>query len=234
MSGPRRASLQPAFLLHHRDYSDSSRICQFLTREHGRVSLFARGARRPGSAVRGVLRPFTPLLVSWSGGTDGGTLTAAEATDVLAVLPPQRLLSGFYLNELVLKLLPEAEPSEGIFGAYLMAVSSLADAPLEEGVLRRFEFALLGELGYAPDFTGLEPAVVYDYRPGLGFRRIESSGTGLCGADLMAIAEDRLDSPSVLRAAKRLTREALEHCLDGRSLRSREVMLELRKLEKEA
>lgn len=234
MSGSRRVALQPAFLLHHSDYSDSSRICRFLTREHGRISLFARGARRSGSAMRGVLRPFTPLLVSWSGGTDGGSLTAAEATDVLATMPPQRLLSGFYLNELVLKLLPEAESSEAIFGAYLLAVSSLAVAPQEEVVLRRFEFALLGELGYAPDFSGLEAEGVYDYRPGLGFRRMTAPGAGLSGADLMAIAEDRLDVPSVLRAAKRIAREALEHCLDGRGLRSREVLLELRKLERDA
>jgi len=234
MSGPRRVALQPAFLLHHSDYSDSSRICRFLTRDHGRVSLFARGARRPSSGLRGVLRPFTPLLVSWSGGTDGGTLTAAEATDLRSVIPPQRLLSGFYLNELLLKLLPEAEPSEGIFGAYLLAVSGLAESAAEEIVLRRFEFALLGELGYAPDFSGLEPEGVYDYRPGLGFRRKSDAGAGLCGADLADIAENRLESPSALRAAKRLAREALEHCLDGRGLRSREVMLELRKLEKDA
>lgn len=234
MSVARRATLQPGFLLHHSDYSDSSRICRFLTRDHGRVSLFARGARRPGSGLRGALRPFTPLLVSWSGGTDGGTLTAAEATDFRPVIPPQRLLSGFYLNELVLKLLPEAEPSEGLFAAYLLAVSGLAESTGEEIVLRRFEFALLGELGYAPDYSGLEPEGVYDYRPGLGFRRRSDAGAGLRGADLVAIAEDRLDSPSALRAAKRLAREALEHCLDGRGLRSREVLLELRKLEKDA
>ncbi|MFZ9087018.1 MAG: DNA repair protein RecO [Steroidobacteraceae bacterium] len=208
MSGARRAALQPAFLLHHSDYSDSSRICRFLTRDHGRVSLFARGARRPGSGLRGVLRPFTHLLVSWSGGSDGGTLTAAEATDLRSVIPPQRLLSGFYLNELVLKLLPEAEPSEGIFGAYLLAVGGLAESAGEEVVLRRFEFALLGELGYAPDFGGLDPDGVYDYRPGLGFRRPSGAGGGVGGATDREARRGRAERQAVrgedpLRSASR-------------------------------
>jgi len=78
MTGSRRGALQPAFLLHHHDYSDSSRILELLTREHGRISLFARGVRRAKSPYRPVLQPFVPLLLSWSGGTDGGNLTGAE------------------------------------------------------------------------------------------------------------------------------------------------------------
>ena len=106
MTAPRRVQLEPAYLLYHRPWSDSSRILELMTRNHGRVTLFARGARRSGSSLRGVLQPFVPLLVSWSGRADGGTLVGAEIGGVLRPLPPAQLMSGFYLNELLLHLLP--------------------------------------------------------------------------------------------------------------------------------
>ena len=78
MGPKRRVQLEPAYLLHQRDYRDSSRIIEFFARDHGRVCLFAKGARRPQAALGAVLQPFAPLLISWSGPGDGGTLTGAE------------------------------------------------------------------------------------------------------------------------------------------------------------
>ena len=125
MSAPRRVALQPAFLLHHRDYSDSSRIVELLTRDHGRISLFAKGAKRAKSPFRPLLQPFIPLLVSWSGSLDGGQLTGAELAGEAAPMPPQRLMSGFYVNELLLRLTPRGEPAPEVFDVYALTLDAL-------------------------------------------------------------------------------------------------------------
>jgi len=240
MSTPRRVALDPAYLLHHRDYSDSSRIVELMTRNHGRVSLFARGVRRPKSRLRGALQPFVPLLASWSGGPEGGQLTGAELSGAVAALPPPRLMSAFYLNELLLKLTARGDPMPEVFDAYALALEALRNDPAEQLALRRFELDLLEQLGYGVDVSGEagggEPLVAdryYHYRPGQGacaVREADVAGAYL-GAHLLDLAAGRLEKPEVLRAAKRLLRDALEHCLEGRGLRSRDVMLALRRQE---
>jgi len=152
MSADRRRLLEPAWLLHHRPWSDTSRILELLTRNHGRVTLFAHGARRPKSPLRAVLRPFVPLLVSWSGRSDGGTLTSAESAGAAPALAPSRLLSAFYLNELLIKLLAREDRHESLFDAYGAALAGLA-AGDEQSALRAFERVLLEELGYGLDLT---------------------------------------------------------------------------------
>ena len=113
----RRVQLQSAYLLHQRPYSDSSRIVELLTREHGRVTLFARGVRGGGdrSGWRAALQPFNRLLIGWSGSGDGGRLSGAELVGVPARLPPGRLLFGFYLDELLLKMLAREDPHPELF-----------------------------------------------------------------------------------------------------------------------
>jgi DNA repair protein RecO (recombination protein O) len=241
MIGARRAALQPAFLLHHRDYSDSSRIVELLTRGHGRISLFARGAKRAKSPFRPLLQPFVPLLVSWSGGTDGGQLTGAELAGEARPMPAERLLSGFYLNELVLRLTPRGDPVDGIFALYAVALETLRQGGPEQAALRSFERQLLEQLGYGLDLSRdavsgepLEADRYYHFQPGAGLRRLDGQAEGeaaFLGADLLEFAGGRLELPASLRAAKRLLRLALEHCLEGRGLRSRDVMLALRRLE---
>lgn len=241
MTGSRRAALQAAFLLHHRDWSDSSRVVELITRDHGRVSLFARGVRRPKSALRAVLQPFMPLLVSWTGGTDGGQLTGAELAGEATALPAARLMSGFYMNELLLKLTLRGDTIVEVFDAYALAIDGLRTGP-EQAALRRFEKQLLEHLGYGIDVSGEagsgEPLAAdryYHFRPGFGAQAAAGEEDGAAGAylgaDLLGLAEERFDSPEVLRAAKRVLREALEHCLEGRGLRSRDVMLALRRQE---
>ena len=241
MSGVRRAALQPAYLLHHRDYSDSSRILDLLTRGHGRISLFARGAKRANSPFRPFLQPFLPLLVSWSGGTDGGQLTGAELAGEARPLPPQRLLSGFYLNELLLRLTARGEAVDEIFDLYALTLETLRHGGAEQAALRSFEQRLLELIGYGLDLsrdavTGepLEADRYYHFRPGLGLLAAGAQADPdamFLGADLIEFGQGRLGSPAALRAAKRLLRAALEHSLEGRGLRSRDVMLALRRLE---
>jgi DNA repair protein RecO (recombination protein O) len=241
MNASRRVALQPAFLLHHHDYSDSSRILELLTREHGRISLFGHGVRRAKSPYRAVLQPFVPLLLSWSGGTDGGQFTGAEFASEVRPLPAARLMSGFYLNELLLRLTPRGEAIPEIFDLYALTLARLGDAVPEQAALRNFERQLLEQLGYGLDLgresgsgEPLSAGRYYHFQPGVGLRASRDEGAAhdvYLGSQLLDIAGGRFDSPESLRAAKRLLRAAIEHCLEGRDLRSRDVMLALRRLE---
>jgi DNA repair protein RecO (recombination protein O) len=243
MSAPRRVLLEPAYLLHHRPWSDTSRILELMTRGHGRVTLFARGARRPGSALRGVLQPFIPLLISWSGRADGGTLTGAEIGGALRPLPPARLMSGFYLNELLLRLLPREDLHDHLFDAYAVAIGQLAECT-DHRPLRVFELILLEDLGYGLELARdaasgepLEPDRYYHFQPGRGVLALRD-GAGdpdaIRGHDMLAVSRGELDQPAVLAVARRILRAAIGHCLEGRGLQSREVMLALRQLEQGA
>jgi DNA repair protein RecO (recombination protein O) len=244
MSGRQRVLLEPAWLLHHRPWSDSSRILELLTRDHGRVTLFARGVRRGGSTLKAVLQPFVPVAVSWTGRADGGSLTGAELAGECRPLPPGRILSGFYLNELLLRLLPREESQPEIFGAYSATLEALGGGAGEQEALRLFEKLLLEQLGYGLDLVHeagagepLEADRYYHFRPGHGIVRAVAeppSEGSYRGGDLLALAAGRFDTPRSLVSARRLLREALAHCLEGRGLRSREVMLALRRLEGDA
>lgn len=243
MTAPRRVLLEPAFLLHHRPWSDTSRILELMTRGHARVTLFARGARRPGSALRGVLQPFVPLLVSWSGRADGGTLIGAEIGGTLRTLPPAKLMSGFYLNELLLRLLPREDRHDRLFDAYATALAQLAEAP-DHRPLRVFELVLLEELGYGLELAReaasgepLDPDRYYHFQPGHGVLAVRDAAgdpDAFRGRDMLAVSCGDLDQPAVLSAARRILRAAIGHCLEGRGLHSREVMLALRQREQDA
>ncbi|MGH8136130.1 MAG: DNA repair protein RecO, partial [Steroidobacteraceae bacterium] len=229
--------------LHHRPWSDTSRILELMTRSHGRVTLFARGARRPGSVWRGLLQPFVPLLVSWTGRADGGTLTGAEIGAALRPLPPAQLMSGFYLNELLLHLLPREDRHDRLFDAYTDALHGLAGAA-DHRPLRVFEVILLEELGYGLDLARdalsgepLEPDRYYHFQPGRGVLAVRDATAepgAIQGRDVLAVARGEFDQPAVLAAARQILRAAIGHCLDGRGLHSREVMLALRQREQGA
>jgi DNA repair protein RecO (recombination protein O) len=242
MSAERRKHLEPAWLLHHRPWSDTSRILDLFTRAHGRITLFAHGARRPKSPLRAVLRPFAPLLVSWSGRADGGTLTAAESCAAASALTGSRLLSGYYLNELLLKLLPGEDRHEPVFDAYAAAVAALA-AGEEQRALRAFERVLLEELGYGLDLSRdassggpIEGNRYYHFEPGRGVLAVRDAGPGAeshAGRAVLAVARGELALPEALKAARGIYAAAIAHCLEGRGLASREVMLAMRRLGRE-
>ncbi len=243
MIAPRRVLLEPAFLLHHRPWSDTSRILELMTRNHARVTLFARGARRPGSALRGVLQPFVPLLISWSGRADGGTLTGAEIGGTLMTLPPAQLMSGFYLNELLLRLLPREDGHERLFDAYATALAQLAEAS-DHRPLRHFELVLLEDLGYGLELAHdaasgepIDPNQYYHFEPGRGVLAVRDAAgdpDAFRGREVLAVSCGELDQPAARSTAKRILRAAIGHCLEGRGLHSREVMLALRQREQDA
>jgi DNA repair protein RecO (recombination protein O) len=240
MTAGRRVLLEPGFLLHHYPWRDSSRILELLTQSHGRVALFARAVRRSGSGLPAALQPFGELLVSWSGRGEAVRLTAVERSAAThAALTGDRVLSGFYANELLLRLLPRNDSHPGIFAAYGTLLAGLADtAAAPARALRLFEKRLLESLGYGlslEDEGGsgrrIEPARSYRYRLDAGPEAIDGVAEGsliFCGASLLSLAREELDDARSLADARRLLKAALDQCLDGRELRTREVVREMR------
>ena len=227
--------LAPAYVLHQYAYRDTSRIVEVFTCDYGRLTLFARGANGPKSALRGVLRPFQRMLVSWSGKGEACQLVTAEIDGLATNLAADRLMSGFYLNELLLKLTERCDPHPEIFLSYAACVQALCDGEIEEPALRRFEKRLLNDLGY-----GLELATTGDGVPITrdGYYRFAlQSGPQPCvaeapgavyGQSLADLQAESFGDARSLRDAKRVLRAAIDSCLDGRSLKSREVALALR------
>ena len=146
-----RVAHAAAYLLHQHPWGDRGRIFELFTREHGRLSVFAQGVRGPQAKLAGVLQPFVPLLVSWAGRGESPRLIGAEP-DVdggpLVPLQPARLMSAYYLSELVLSLTVRHDPQPQLYTHYAAALSGLRDATPEQCTLRRFEKRLLDVLGY--------------------------------------------------------------------------------------
>ena len=235
MKSTRRVWLAPAYVLHQYAYRDTSRIVEVFTAEHGRLTLFARGANGPKSALKGVLRPFQRLLVSWSGTSEACALVGAESDGQMTRLAPERLMSGFYLNELLLKLTERRDPHPEIFFSYASCVQALCEGEVEERALRRFEKRLLNELGYGLELTQTGDGI--PVQEDKYYRFALQSGPQLCvaeapgavyGQSLTDLQAESFEDARSLRDAKRLLRAAIDVCLDGRSLKSREVMLALR------
>jgi len=218
-----RIALEPAFVLHHREYRDTSRILDVFTARHGRLTLFARGARGPKSKLASLLMPFRPLLVSWSGRGDAAQLTAAEAHGEAPSLPPRHVLSGFYLNELIINLTTRHDPQVQLFDDYSQALRSLSIEASPEPALRVFEKRLLESLGYGLEFD-VDSKGFYQFRAAQGVAEVrESASDAYSGRCLLALKEERLVDAESLDAARRVLRLALDHCLEGRELRTRTV-----------
>lgn len=237
----RRVWLAPAYVLHQHAYRDTSRIVEVFTAEHGRLTLFARGANGAKSALRGVLRPFQRLLLSWSGRTEACQLVSAEIDGALTTLAKERLMSGFYLNELLLKLTERCDPHPEVFAAYAACIEGLCGGESEEASLRRFEKRLLDNLGYGLDLSRtadgepISPDAYYRFAVERGAQPCVAEAPGaVYGRSLADLEGDRFVDARSLRDAKRVLRAALEACLDGRQLKSREVMRAMRRLESDA
>jgi DNA repair protein RecO (recombination protein O) len=220
--------LTPAYVLHRWSYRETSLIVEAFSLSHGRVPLVARGARREGTAARGLLQPFRPLLVSWSGRRELATLTAVEGAG-----PPRLsgrgLLSGFYLNELLMRLLPRGDPHPDLYRAYESAFRGLASRETEEGALRRFEHTLLEGLGYGVglevrdgDGAEIEGDRAYRYRAETGVVPDDGGeGVAVRGATLLALARGKPLDGTLASDAKRLMRYVLHYYLGDRPLGSR-------------
>jgi DNA repair protein RecO (recombination protein O) len=227
----RRVELTPGYILHHRPWRDTSRILEVLSRDHGRLTLFARAVRGPAARLAPVLQPFSALLLSWSGRGEAAQLTHAERADGRAPLPPASVMAAFYLNELLLRLTTRHDPQPVLFDQYHAALGSLRAGPPLEPALRLFEKRLLELSGYGLELateaqggTPLEARGYYQFRPSQGLVRVGARDAGaLAGESLIGLREERLAGARTLEDARRLLQAALAACLEGRPLATRAV-----------
>ena len=235
----RRAELEPGYVLHAYPYKETSLIVEAFTRRFGRVSLLARGARRPRSAMRGVLLAFHPLRLTWSASAELGTLMAVEWGGGQKSLAGVGLMCGFYLNELLLRLLPREDPHENLFDAYAVALESLSLGKGEAPVLRSFERRMLAELGYAPVLdrdaasgAAIEPDKRYAYEAERGpvETRRNSGESVVSGRTLLDMAADDYGDARTREEARRLMRALIADRLGGQALHTRAVLSELQDL----
>lgn len=219
--------LLKAYVLHTRRFRDSSLIVELLTREQGRVACIAQGALK---ARRGDARPqpFVPLRVNLRGRGEMQTITTAEAAGPAGVLSGRRLFCGLYLNELLVYLTARNDPCEGVFDDYEEALGQLQSGSEEEPVLRRFEVRLLRHLGHGLvldiDDRGqpldADTRYTYVFEAGVVAR---DSADSVRGSTLGALDSGEFGNPETLQEARRFMRRVINHYLEGRPLRSREL-----------
>ena len=147
-----RISDEPAYVLHRYDWSESSLILEVFTRTYGRVALIARGAKKPSSNFRPILLPLQPLHLAFGGDAEIRSLKSAEWQGGHVMPTGDALLSGYYLNELLMRLLARDDPHPTLFGAYAATVQLLANQNIDTlpVALRAFELRLLRDIGLLP------------------------------------------------------------------------------------
>jgi DNA repair protein RecO (recombination protein O) len=242
-AGRNKKQDEPAFVLHSYPFRETSLILDVFSRQHGRLAIVARGARRPRSALRGLLMSFQPLLLSWFGKGEVRTLHSAEWQGGQPYLQGKALMCGFYLNELLLNLLARDDPHEQLFDYYRATLHRLAHETDHAATLRCFEKHLLQELGYAllleseaGSGKAIQPEVCYRYAVERGAvadnGSLDDAGIGfpVLGKTLLDMAADDYADPATAQQSKQLMRVLLNHHLGGKTLHTRELIKDLQKL----
>ena len=173
-----RITLEPAFVLHRYDWSESSLIVEVLTRHHGRVALVAKGAKRPASNFRPVLLPMQPLRITYSGDAEVKALKSAEWVGGYAMPSGNTLLTGFYVNELVMRLLQRDDPHALLYDCYAQTISVVVqNNGLMTAAVRAFELLLLQNMGWLPSLSsvtqtqqGLQAGMTYNLNADAGLQ----------------------------------------------------------------
>ena len=236
-----RQEAQSAFVLHSYPYLETSLIVEVFTQNSGRIAVIAKGAKRPTSALRGLLRAFQPLLLSCGGKSELRTLHKAEWQGGQLPLQGTALICGFYLNELLIRLLHRNDPHERLFDCYQEALSDLSAASDYIPILRRFEQRLLREMGYAltldHDVSSgkvIKPNQTYCYEIERG---PVAASNGNCLFNLQLSGKTLLDmsqgdySASLTRLQSRiLMRALLNHYLGDKPLHTRQLLKEFQQL----
>jgi len=209
----RNIELQPAYLLHSRPFRDTSLLLDFLTPDFGRLSAISRGARSAKSKTKSLLQPFTPIQISLSGKSELKSLRTVEVRGASISLKGDRLFSGLYMNEIIVRLFQSHEADPAFFSAYEDALQDLVKAELPEPVLRYFELTLLDTLGYGIDFSAeaqsheaIDPEQRYYFQEGTGFIKVQPSGV---------YADDEVSTPSIFPGSDLLSIHARDFSLDA-------------------
>ncbi len=227
-------SLEPSFVLHSRPYKETSILLDIFTRNYGRLSVIAKGAKRPKSNLGVIKTPSCMFLISCSGRSELKTLTHCEIKEYFNS-SQQHYTSLVYLNELVVRLLEKEDPHTEIFDEYLLVCRTLHTSNkkvLEKG-LRRFELILLKEIGYGIDLrfeansnTKIKPESYYHFDPEVGFTKQEKHyEEKYQGKDILNFSEGMLDSADTLIASKGIMRKAIDFHLGDKPLRIRDYLL---------
>lgn len=233
-----RINAQPAFVLHQYAYRETSRLLDVFSRDHGRLTVYARGVQRPGSQIRSVLLGFQPLLLSWFGGGELKTLHSAVWQPGLPQLSGLPLLCGFYINELLQRLCPKEEANSVLFAAYFEAIQALSTIShlSVEPILRNFERQLLDSLGYGINWQlearsnqPLNLQQSYEFLHGYGL--VPSQGLNACPAHLiLAFAAADFSNEQLLPWAKMWMRQSISSLLGDTVLHTRQLLIDLQKL----
>lgn len=222
---------EPSYILHTRAFRESSLLADILTQNQGIISVIIKGAKRPKSKARGLVNPFAKVLVSAVGRTELLTLTNIEQHSAGAgYVVGKALLSGLYLNELLVKLVHRYDPVPKIFEVYESTLNHLKQADDLNGQLslRAFEYQLLREIGYGFDFSHdakndpIEPTAHYDYDGAHGFFKVNMMDSPLTGRMMLDFVNGDTQKED-LRALKWLMRKAIHTVLNGKTLHSREL-----------
>mgnify|MGYP002713087432 CR=1 FL=1 len=221
----------PAFILHRRDYSNSSLLLECFTEADGRFPAIAKGVKRRKQGGMGLLQPFTPLQIRCSGRGEVKTLTHYESATSQPPLQGKSLYCGFYLNELLMRMLQRNDPHEQLFLNYSRLLHQLARTGVDEASLRYFELDLLEEVGYGVTLEQ-ESASGEPVRPGTSYRYVHEQGLvaiagdeqeGIAGQTLIALQQRALAAAHDLQAARRLLRSIIAAHLGDKPLKSREL-----------
>ncbi|CUT17603.1 MULTISPECIES: DNA repair protein RecO [Candidatus Ichthyocystis] len=225
---------EPCFVLHRKFYDDDSVWLDCLTNNHGRVSIFARGARRPHSVFGQALIPFQPLLVNASG-SGLLRLISVEYVRILPFLTDRRSWVALYVNELIMRLFPREYSCPDLFSLYCDTLEEIAqeDSDFFDAILRRFEIALLDILGYSlifcvsGDIGGeIVPSNFYTYAIGSGFLSCTSdflSGVVLSGQSLIDLSNGIVSIGNAYEV-RNLMRHIIDYHLDGYALKTRKML----------
>ncbi len=224
--------LQPGYILQHRPYRESSLIIEVLTRDFGKISILAKGVRKPKSKVAALLRPFTLLSLSYLGRSELRTLTQVELVQTSPPLPGLALYCGFYINELTGHFLHKYDPHPEVFQLYQACLVQLSENSAIEPVLRNFELNLLDNVGY-----GLSLAFDEQHRRPVSTAKkyifsadsgpVEALNGTVAGQTLLALHTRTLIGSETLAGAKKLMREVIDFHLQGKPLKSRAVIAKI-------
>jgi DNA repair protein RecO (recombination protein O) len=223
------------YVLHTYPFKETSLIIEIFSKVHGRISIVAKGARRPRSLVRGMLQSFQSLQATWSGQGEMKTLHSIDWCDALLQIEGDALICGFYINELLMRLLPKEDPHETLFDFYHQTMELLSKKDNLSVTLRRFELRLLQELGYElpliNDENGesINPNKTYSYEVGYGPIETKNStqGIALLGKTLIDMASDDYRDPKTEIQSKQLMRYLIGHYIGDKPLNSKQLFLHL-------
>jgi len=233
-----RQDNQAVYVLHTFPFKETSLVVELFTRNFGRVATTAKGARRPRSAMRGMLQSFQPLTATWSGKLELKTLHSLEWGGGLLLLQGEALMCGFYLNELLLRLLPREDPHEVLFEYYSATLKTLTTTQDLATTLRRFELKLLQELGYAVPLLldENEESIIadknYRYEAEFGACALSATKNGvqLSGNTMLDMAKDNYINVQTQAQSKQLMRYLLAHYLGDKPLHTRQLLIDLQGL----